>query len=216
MARAGLTSRRKAKDLIKKGLVTINGKVVSEPFVQVNPEKDIVEFEGRKIEIPQNRTYIIFNKPKKVITTLSDEFGRTTVMDFISCKEKGLVPVGRLDEESEGLLLITNDGDLAHRLTHPSFEIEKEYEALIKEIESQSPELASLVSVDPMTFEEVQKIIPPDVKLLEYFVTSKKLFIFYITTIDFKIFEIDIEKSDLTSKVNGFRNSLDNSLITKD
>ncbi|MEJ2356248.1 MAG: pseudouridine synthase, partial [candidate division WOR-3 bacterium] len=128
MARAGLTSRRKAKDLIKKGLVTINGKVVSEPFVQVNPEKDIVEFEGRKIEIPQNRTYIIFNKPKKVITTLSDEFGRTTVMDFISCKEKGLVPVGRLDEESEGLLLITNDGDLAHRLTHPSFEIEKEYE----------------------------------------------------------------------------------------
>ena len=128
LARAGLASRRKATSLIEKGLIKINGKVVTEPFVQVDPEKDIVEFEGRKIEIPQNRTYIMFNKPTKIITTLSDEFGRTTVMDFIPCKDKGLVPVGRLDEESEGLLLITNDGNLAHRLTHPSFEIEKEYE----------------------------------------------------------------------------------------
>ncbi|MEJ2568171.1 MAG: pseudouridine synthase, partial [candidate division WOR-3 bacterium] len=123
----GLASRREAKSLIEKGLVKINGKVITKPFYQVNPEKDIVEFEGQKIEIPQNWTYIMFNKPKDVITTLSDEFGRKTVMDFISCKEKGLVPVGRLDEESEGLLLITNDGDLTHRLTHPSFEIEKEY-----------------------------------------------------------------------------------------
>lgn len=128
MARVGLASRREAKSLIEKGLVKINGKVITKPFYQVNPEKDIVEFEGQKIEIPQNWTYIMFNKPKDVITTLSDEFGRKTVMDFISCKEKGLVPVGRLDEESEGLLLITNDGDLTHRLTHPSFEIEKEYE----------------------------------------------------------------------------------------
>jgi 23S rRNA pseudouridine2605 synthase len=128
LARAGLASRREAEILVKKGLVKINGKVVTEPFVQVNPGKDIVEFNGKKIEISENWTYIIFNKPKEVITTLSDELGRKTVMDFISCKEKGLVPVGRLDEESEGLLLLTNDGDLAHRLTHPSFEMEKEYE----------------------------------------------------------------------------------------
>jgi len=134
LARAGLASRREAKDLIEKGLIKINGKVVTRPFYQVNPEKDVVEFEGQKIEIPQNWTYIIFNKPKGVITTLKDEHGRKTVMDFISCKEKGLVPVGRLDEESEGLLLITNDGDLTHRLTHPSFEIEKEYEITLPRI----------------------------------------------------------------------------------
>jgi 23S rRNA pseudouridine2605 synthase len=128
LARAGLASRREAKNLIEKGLVKINGKVVKEPFAQVNLRKDIVEFKGKKIEIPENWTYIIFNKPRGIITTMADEHGRKTVMDFISYEEKGMVPVGRLDEESEGLILITNDGDLAHRLTHPSFEIEKEYE----------------------------------------------------------------------------------------
>jgi len=134
LARAGLVSRREAEALIKKGLVKINGKVVTEPFVQVNPEKDIVELEGQKIEIPQNWTYIIFNKPREVITTVRDELSRKTVMDFISCEEKGLVPVGRLDKESEGLILITNDGNLAHKLTHPSFEIEKEYEVTLPRI----------------------------------------------------------------------------------
>jgi pseudouridine synthase len=134
LARAGLASRREAKNLIEKGLVKINGKVVNEPFIQVNPTKDIVEFNGKKIKIPDNWTYIIFNKPREVITTLTDEYGRKTVMDFISCEDKGLVPVGRLDEKSEGLLLITNDGNLAHRLTHPSFEIEKEYEITLPRI----------------------------------------------------------------------------------
>ena len=131
MARAGLASRREAKTLLEKGLVKINGKVIREPFVQVNPKKDLVELKGKRITIPENWTYIIFNKPREIVTTLSDEFGRKTVMDFIPCKEKGLVPVGRLDAESEGLLLVTNDGDLAHRLTHPSFEIEKEYEVIL-------------------------------------------------------------------------------------
>ena len=131
MARAGLVSRREAEALIEKGLIKVNGKVVSEPFFKVNPENDLVEFNGKRIKIPEDWTYIILNKPREVITTVRDELGRKTVMDFISCEEKGLVPVGRLDEESEGLILITNDGDLAHRLTHPSFEIEKEYEVTL-------------------------------------------------------------------------------------
>ena len=131
MARAGLASRREAEALIEKGLIKVNGKVVSEPFFKVNPENDLVEFNGKRIKIPEDWTYIILNKPREVITTVRDELGRKTVMDFISCEEKGLVPVGRLDEESEGLILITNDGDLAHRLTHPSFEIEKEYEVTL-------------------------------------------------------------------------------------
>ncbi len=131
MARAGLASRREAKALIEKGLVKVNGKVVSEPFFQVNPENDLIEFKNKRIKIPEDWTYIILNKPREVITTVRDELGRKTVMDFISCEKKGLVPVGRLDEESEGLILITNDGDLAHGLTHPSFEIEKEYEVTL-------------------------------------------------------------------------------------
>jgi pseudouridine synthase len=131
LARAGLVSRREAEALIEKGLIKVNGKVVSEPFFKVNPENDLVEFNGKRIKIPEDWTYIILNKPREVITTVRDELGRKTVMDFISCAEKGLVPVGRLDEESEGLILITNDGDLAHRLTHPSFEIEKEYEVTL-------------------------------------------------------------------------------------
>jgi 23S rRNA pseudouridine2605 synthase len=128
LARAGLASRREAKALIEKGFIKVNGKAVSEPSLQVNPANDLVEFKGKTVKIPETWTYIIFNKPKKVITTVKDEFGRKTIMDFITCEEKGLVPVGRLDAESEGLLLITNDGDLVHGLTHPSFEIEKEYE----------------------------------------------------------------------------------------
>lgn len=131
MSRAGLASRREAATLIEKGLVKVNGKVIVEPFFQVEPEKDFIEFEGKKLKIPAKFTYIMLNKPRGVITTVSDELKRKTVMDLIHTREKGLVPVGRLDEDSEGLLLITNDGDLVHSLTHPSFKIEKEYEVTL-------------------------------------------------------------------------------------
>ncbi len=131
MSRAGLVPRRQAATLIEKGLVKVNGKVIFEPFFQVEPEKDLIEFEGKKLKIPAKFTYIMLNKPRGVITTVSDELKRKTVMDLIHTREKGLVPVGRLDEDSEGLLLITNDGDMVHSLTHPSFEIEKEYEVIL-------------------------------------------------------------------------------------
>ncbi|MDD3819493.1 MAG: pseudouridine synthase [Actinomycetota bacterium] len=131
LSRTGIASRRKAEALIKNGLVKVNGKVVLEPFFQVDPVKDKIEFNGKELKIPEEHTYIILNKPRGFVTTVSDEFQRRTVMELIPLKEKGLVPVGRLDKDSEGLLLITNDGDLAHRLTHPSFEIEKEYEVVL-------------------------------------------------------------------------------------
>ncbi|MDD3819187.1 MAG: pseudouridine synthase [Actinomycetota bacterium] len=131
LSRTGIASRRKAEALIKNGLVKVNGKVVLEPFFQVDPGKDKIEFNGKELKIPEEHTYIILNKPRGFVTTVSDEFQRRTVMELIPLKEKGLVPVGRLDKDSEGLLLITNDGDLAHRLTHPSFEIEKEYEVVL-------------------------------------------------------------------------------------
>jgi 23S rRNA pseudouridine2605 synthase len=130
LSRAGLVSRRQAATLIEKGLVKVNGKVIFEPFFQVEPEKDLIEFEGKRLKIPAKFTYIMLNKPRGVITTVADELKRKTVMDLVPV-EKGLVPVGRLDENSEGLLLITNDGDMVYRLTHPSFEIEKEYEVIL-------------------------------------------------------------------------------------
>jgi 23S rRNA pseudouridine2605 synthase len=92
----------------------------------VDPEKDKIEFDGKELKMPEAHTYIILNKPRGFITTVSDEFQRDTVMELIPVKEKGLVPAGRLDEDSEGLILITNDGDLIYHLTHPSFEIENE------------------------------------------------------------------------------------------
>lgn len=129
-----MTSRREAKTLLEKGVIKVNGEVVSEPFFQVNPEKDLIEFKGKRLKIPEDWTYIILNKPRGVITSVSDELGRKTVMDLIPTKNKGLVPAGRLDEDSEGLLLITNDGNLVHGLTHPSFEIEKEYEVTLPRV----------------------------------------------------------------------------------
>ncbi|MEO0292817.1 MAG: pseudouridine synthase [candidate division WOR-3 bacterium] len=126
-----MSSRRKAAELIKKGLVKVNGKTIYEPFYNVQENKDVVEVKGKEVKLPEEFTYIILYKPKGVITTVSDELGRKTVMDLISIKKRGLFPIGRLDANSEGLLIITNDGILANRLTHPSFQIEKEYEVIL-------------------------------------------------------------------------------------
>jgi len=122
--RAGI-SRRKADALIKEGKVRLNGKVANEPFVQVS-DKDCVEFEGETLK-RQKKIYIIFNKPKGVTTTLSDRFAEKTVLDCLPSEYKGVFPVGRLDKDSKGLLILTNDGDFCYRLTHPKFEVEKEY-----------------------------------------------------------------------------------------
>jgi len=122
--RSGL-SRRKADALIQEGKVKLNGKVVITPFLQV-ADSDTVEFEGETLKA-QKKIYIIFNKPKGVTTTLSDKFAEKTVLDCLPPEFKGVFPVGRLDKDSKGLLILTNDGDFCHRLTHPKFEVEKEY-----------------------------------------------------------------------------------------
>ncbi len=127
---SGLGSRRKMADAIKQGRVQINGVTAEDFRYPINPAFDSVTFEGKKVAHATFRTiYLMLNKPAGIITTTSDEKGRRSVLDIIPEKFKSFrpYPVGRLDKESTGLLILTNDGDLSYKLTHPSFEHEKEY-----------------------------------------------------------------------------------------
>jgi len=123
---AGIGSRRKNDDLILSGAVKVNGHVVSELGIQVKVGKDKISINGELVNLEEKLVYILMNKPKDAITTLSDEKGRTTVMKYLRVKER-IFPVGRLDRNTTGVLLFTNDGDLANALIHPKFEIEKMY-----------------------------------------------------------------------------------------
>ena len=138
LASSGLGSRRKVEELVLNGSVKVNGKVVSSLAFSVE-DKDEVEVMGKKIVPNKNLTYIMLHKPKGYITSTSDDRGRKTVIDLLPEEYKNLKPVGRLDYDSEGLLLLTDDGDLAYSLTHPSHEVGKTYvvkiEGLIKESE---------------------------------------------------------------------------------
>ena len=153
LAECGVCSRRKADEIIAQGRVTVNRKTVSEMGFDVDEKKDVVYLDGKKIVPVTHYEYIMFNKPKGCVTTVSDEKGRKTVYDFIG-REKRLVPVGRLDYDSEGLLLFTNDGELTHKLTHPSNEISKTYVVKI-EGDIQESDLAALrkgVTVDGVKY----------------------------------------------------------------
>ena len=126
MASCGVASRRKCEEYIAAGRVTVNGQVVSGMGAQVE-EGDAVCFDGKPIRPEKRRQYLLLNKPQGVVTTLSDPEGRRTVRDLIPDIHERVFPVGRLDYETEGLLLLTNDGQLMQDLTHPSHEVEKRY-----------------------------------------------------------------------------------------
>jgi pseudouridine synthase len=130
LAMAGVGSRRKNDALILSGEVTVNGRVVRELGLRVRPGKDRINVGGKIIGLAEKPVYILFNKPKDTITTMSDEKGRTTVMSFVRLKRR-VFPVGRLDRNTTGVLLFTNDGDLANALIHPAREIEKIYRVTI-------------------------------------------------------------------------------------
>lgn len=127
MARCGVASRRKCEEMIKKGLVVVNGELVRDMGVKIDPNRDIVYVEGKRIGMEENHVYIMLNKPRGYITTVKDQYNRPTVMDLIRGIPERIYPVGRLDYESEGLLLLTNDGKMAFYLTHPRYQIDKEY-----------------------------------------------------------------------------------------
>ncbi len=131
LAQAGISSRRKAEELIQEGRVTINGRT-ARVGDKADADRDHIKVDGRKISLPAAGVYLLLNKPKEVVTTRDDPEGRKTVMDLVKEKKHRLFPVGRLDYDAEGLLLLTTDGGLAHRLTHPSFHIARRYWVKVK------------------------------------------------------------------------------------
>lgn len=137
IATSGIASRRAVKRAIREGRVTVNGTETFIPGHPIDAERDFIEFEGKRVEPLTERIYLMLNKPAGYLTTRRDERGRPTVMDLLTDLPKSIYPVGRLDLETEGLLLFTNDGNFANHLMHPSHEIDKTYLAWIEGVPSQ-------------------------------------------------------------------------------
>ena len=130
MASCGVASRRKCEEIILAGKVKVNGVLVNEVGTKVNPLKDIVEYEGKIISKEENKVYIMLNKPEGYISSVKDEKGRDTILDIVKVKER-VYPIGRLDYDSSGLLLLTNDGEIYNKIIHPRVEIVKKYIAVV-------------------------------------------------------------------------------------
>ena len=133
IADCGITSRRKAEELIKQGKVKVNGKVITELGTKINPKKDIILYNNKEIKNKEKYVYILLNKPIGYVTTVKDQFNRDSVLDLVKVKER-IVPVGRLDMYTSGALILTNDGDFVYKVTHPKHEIDKTYTVTIKGI----------------------------------------------------------------------------------
>lgn len=162
LASAGVASRRKADLLIQEGRVKVNNKVVVSMGIKIDQSRDKVFVDGKQVSILDEHVYIVFNKPKDCITTVSDERGRVTVMDYVKLKTR-VFPVGRLDRNTTGVLLLTNDGEFANRLMHPRYEIKKAYKVALDK--SLAPEDAETLRKgikleDGMTAESEVYILP--------------------------------------------------------
>ena len=132
IALCGVASRRKAEELILAGRVTVNDEVMTELSYKVDEENDIVKVDDKLIKEENKLVYILLNKPEGYITTVKDQFDRPSVLDLVSDIKERVYPIGRLDYETSGLLLLTNDGDLTYKLTHPQHEVDKTYVARVK------------------------------------------------------------------------------------
>jgi 23S rRNA pseudouridine2605 synthase len=131
LARAGVGSRRVCEDMIAEGRISVNGKQIREQGVRVDPQNDHIAVDGARLDVRNDRVTYAMNKPSGVVTTMKDDRGRPSVGEMVGDLAAGLVHVGRLDQDTEGLLLLTTDGELAHRLAHPSYEVRKTYLAQV-------------------------------------------------------------------------------------
>lgn len=173
LADAGLCSRRKADDLIFAGAVRVNGAAADSPGLRVDPDRDRVEVNGRpvRLKLPgrQDVCWLMLHKPVEVVSTVSDPQGRRTVIDLVPEPWRGrrLYPVGRLDYFSEGLLLLTDDGELAHRLSHPRWHLPRVYEVRVRpENGGEVPEAALAAMRRGMTLAEGESLVPVEVRVL--------------------------------------------------
>lgn len=133
LANNGVAARRKCEEFIQEGRVKVNGQVVKELGTKINPEKDIVEFDGKVVKPVGKKVYILLNKPIGYVTTVKDQFERPTVLDLVKVEEK-VLPVGRLDMYTSGALILSNDGEFINKVTHPRNEVEKTYTVTVKGI----------------------------------------------------------------------------------
>ena len=132
IANQGICSRRKAEEYITSGRIKVNGNVIMELGTKIDPNKDIIEVDGKKISnISGKKVYILLNKPIGYVTTTRDQFNRNTVLDLVNVKEK-VLPVGRLDMYTSGAIILSNDGDFIYKITHPKYEVEKTYNVTLK------------------------------------------------------------------------------------
>lgn len=136
IARAGVASRREAERFIAEGRVSVNGRVVTKLGTKVDPDHDVVKLDGRLVRLSPGKLYVVLNKPIGYVSTLKDPQGRPVVTDLLDRIRGRVYPVGRLDYDAEGLMLLTNDGELAHRLQHPRYGIRRTYEVKVKGIPS--------------------------------------------------------------------------------
>lgn len=127
LAAAGIASRRASEEMIVDGRVEVNGEIVTELGTRVDPERDTIRVDGSRIPSARHHVYLVLNKPRGVVSTMDDPQGRTSLADYVPPRTSRLFHVGRLDTMTEGLIVLTNDGEFAHRLAHPSYEVKKTY-----------------------------------------------------------------------------------------
>lgn len=162
LASAGVASRRRAETMISEGRVAVNGIIAEKPEVRVN-EGDLVTVDGSIIEGPEKKVYLLLNKPQGYISTAHDTHDRPIVTELVADIEARLYPVGRLDADTSGVLLMTNDGELAHRLMHPRFEVEKIYKAWVEGI----PQEEAIDKMSRGLMIDGDKTAPARIKLLK-------------------------------------------------
>ncbi len=174
IASCGVSSRRGADDLINSGRIKVNDSVPSSIGMDINEQKDVVLFEGKIIVPEEKNVYIMLNKPADVVSTCSDKHGRRTVIDLLEGVQERVFPVGRLDYDTKGLLLLTNDGEFAFKCTHPKYELAKKYYAVVKGIlnDKAIETLSGSVNIDDHRTSGAKiEIIEKTAKRTELFVT---------------------------------------------
>ena len=151
LAQSGIASRRKCEELMLAGLVVVDGEVVTRLGTKVDPRTAVIRVDGKRLPPVSEHVYLALNKPRGVVSTMSDPEGRRTLQDLVSERSERLFHVGRLDTDTSGLILLTNDGDFAHRMAHPSYEVDKTY---VAEVEGEVTKATIRTLLEGVTLED--------------------------------------------------------------